>query len=208
MLGDCANCNCNHMCSKQGRSCVPIEKDEILSLYSPEERKILKAAAYVEASFYMKYTRLQETAAFAKKMGYKKIGIAFCIGIAEETKLFVKYFRQQGFEVYSICCKNCGIEKNELRLKKVTPDAPVECMCNPKHQGKYLNDQGCELFIAAGLCVGHDSLFLRACQGPVTTLVVKDRVLAHNPMSVVYSSYWKNKLGLNEPDPVEKGEKQ
>lgn len=25
----------------------------------------------------------------------------------------------------------------------------------------------------------------------------KDRVLGNNPMSVVYSSYWKNKLGIN-----------
>ena len=195
MLGDCANCNANHMCFKQGKSCVPIEQDEILGLYDKEEHKIMKAAAYVEATYYMKYTRLEETAAFAKKMGYKTLGLGFCMGIRDEAKLFVKFLSQE-FTVHSVCCKNCGIEKDVLGLKKVRPDAPVECMCNPKAQAKYLNDHGVELFISAGLCVGHDALFVKACNGPVTTLVVKDRVLGNNPMAVVYSGYWKGKLGL------------
>lgn len=198
MLGDCANCNCNHMCSQKGRSCTPVDQDEILGLYTEEDRKIMEAAAFVEASYYLRYTRLQETAAFAKKMGYHKLGIAFCAGIPDEAHLFAKYFRKEGFEVYSAICKNCGIEKDVLGLKKVNPDAPVECMCNPIGQAKVLNDHGCELFISAGLCVGHDALFAKSCKGPVTTLVVKDRVLAHNPMAVIYSGYWKKKLGIDD----------
>ena len=73
-------------------------------------------------------------------------------------------------------------------------------MCNPKAQAKYLNEHGVELFVSAGLCVGHDALFSKACDGPVTTLVVKDRVLGNNPMAVVYSGYWKKKLGLAAQD--------
>jgi uncharacterized metal-binding protein len=195
MLGDCANCNCNHMCAKLGKSCTGVQPEEVLALYNEDERRIMDAAAYVEATYYMKYTRLQETAAFARKMGYTKIGIGFCIGIAEEARLFAAYLSKE-FEVYSVCCKNCGVEKDVLGLKKVNPNAPVECMCNPKGQADFLNKQNCQLFVSAGLCVGHDALFARACKGPVTTLVVKDRVLAHNPMSVVYSGYWKKKLGL------------
>lgn len=197
MLGDCANCNCNHMCFAKGRSCVPVEEDKILALYDKEERKIMKAAAFVEATYYMQYTRLQETAAFAKKMGYKTLGLGFCMGIRDEAKLFVKYLSDQGFTVHSVCCKNCGINKDVLKLKKVRKDSPTEPMCNPKAQAQYLNDNGTELFISAGLCVGHDALFAKACDGPVTTLVVKDRVLGNNPMAVVYSGYWKGKLGLN-----------
>lgn len=200
MLGDCANCNCNHMCFKKGKSCVNVKQEDILGLYDKDERKIMKAAAYVEATFYMKYTRLQETAAFAKKMGYKKIGLGFCMGIRDEAELFAKYFRKQGLEVLSVCCKNCGINKDVLHLKKVNPDNPIEPMCNPKAQAKFLSDNGAELFVSAGLCVGHDALFARACKGPVTTLVVKDRVLGNNPMAVVYSGYWKKKLGLDDKD--------
>lgn len=196
MLGDCANCNCNHMCYAKGKSCVEIDQDKALAIYDKEERRIMKAAAYVEATFYMKYTRLQETAEFAKRMGYKTIGLGFCMGIQDEAKLFARYFTQQGFEVKSVCCKNCGINKDVLKLKKVSKDNPVEPMCNPKGQAQYLNENGAELFVSAGLCVGHDALFAKACNGPVTTLVVKDRVLGNNPMSVVYSSYWKGKLNL------------
>lgn len=196
MLGDCANCNCNHMCYAKGKSCVEIDQDKALAIYDKEERRIMKAAAYVEATFYMKYTRLQETTEFAKRMGYKTIGLGFCMGIQDEAKLFARYFTQHGFEVKSVCCKNCGINKDVLKLKKVSKDNPVEPMCNPKGQAQYLNEHGAELFVSAGLCVGHDALFAKACNGPVTTLVVKDRVLGNNPMSVVYSSYWKGKLNL------------
>lgn len=198
MLGDCANCNCNHMCFKKSKSCVPLDQEEVLGLYNDEERKIMQAAAYVEGTYYMKHTRLQETADFAKQMGYKKIGLGFCMGIRDEAKLFAKYLAKHGFEVNSVCCKNCGINKDVLGLKRVHEDAPFEAMCNPKSQAKVLNDAGCELFISAGLCVGHDALFVGACNGPVTTLVVKDRVLGNNPMAVVYSGYWKGKLGLND----------
>lgn len=195
MLGDCANCNCAHMCFKKGKSCVPVEQQEILGLYNEEERRVMEAAAYVEATYYMKYTRLQETAAFAKRMGYKTLGVGFCMGIRDEAKLFVKYL-SKNFTVHSICCKNCGISKEVLGLKKVNPKDEVEPMCNPKAQAKFLADKGVELYISAGLCVGHDALFAKACPGLVTTLAVKDRVLGNNPMSVVYSGYWKGKLGI------------
>lgn len=36
-----------------------------------------------------------------------------------------------------------------------------------------------------GLCVGHDSLFFRYSKGLATTLVAKDRVLAHNPVGAL-----------------------
>lgn len=51
-----------------------------------------------------------------------------------------------------------------------------------------------------GSGVGHDAIFNASCKGPVTNLIAKDRVLAHNPMGAVYSNYWRNKLGLNGED--------
>ena len=40
------------------------------------------------------------------------------------------------------------------------------------------------------------------CSGPVTTLVVKDRLLAHNPLGAIYSRYWKKKLGIMDEGEV------
>ena len=53
-------------------------------------------------------------------------------------------------------------------------------------QARYLNSLGTDLNIMMGLCVGHDSLFIRNSEAPVTVMVVKDRVLGHNPAAALY----------------------
>ena len=40
-----------------------------------------------------------------------------------------------------------------------------------------------------GLCVGHDSLFIRHSKALVTVLIAKDRVTGHNPAAVLYTSH-------------------
>ncbi len=59
-----------------------------------------------------------------------------------------------------------------------------------------LNSQHTEFNIVIGLCVGHDSMFYKYSEALVTTLVAKDRVLAHNPCGAIYLSegYYKAKL--------------
>ena len=109
---------------------------------------------------------------------------------------------QQGFEFYSVCCKNCSFAKKEYGLKQVKPELDHEAMCNPKFQARFLKEKGVELFIICGLCVGHDAIFTANCDGPVTALVAKDRLLAHNPLGAIYSRYWKRKLGILDPDEV------
>ena len=42
--------------------------------------------------------------------------------------------------------------------------------------------------IVIGLCVGHDTLFLRHSHAPTTVMIVKDRVLAHNPVAALYTA--------------------
>lgn len=70
-------------------------------------------------------------------------------------------------------------------------------------QARILNDAGCDLNVIVGLCVGHDTLFMRHAEAPVTYLVVKDRVLAHNPAAALYTkgSYYKRLLSPDLPDP-------
>lgn len=200
MIGNCADCK-NHICAAKGISCTKVDEKQIINSYSEEEHKIMQAAAFVEATYYSQLTRLEETAEFARQMGYKKLGLAFCIGLNKEAHL-IKKFLAKDFEVVSICCKNCAIAKDKLHLKKINPQSKTESMCNPKQQAQFLNDAGCDLFISCGLCVGHDAIFNKNCNGPVTTLVAKDRVLAHNPLGVVYSRYWRKKLKLMEENEI------
>lgn len=197
MKCDCANCK-THACYTKGVNCTGVDQADVIAAYTEEEKQIMAAAAYVEGTFYSNITRLQETAEFAKAMGYKKLGMAFCIGLNAEAKYIAKFFTNAGFEFYSICCKNCSVAKKELGLKQVKPELNHEAMCNPKMQARFLAEQGVELYISCGLCVGHDTIFNANAQGPVTTLVVKDRLLAHNPLGAIYSRYWKRKLGIME----------
>lgn len=196
MMGDCANCNCSHMCYVKGKSCVPVDVEAVKAAYTADERKMMEAAAWVEGTFYRQHTRLEEIVDFGARMGYRKIGLAFCIGLRDEARLFARYLSKH-FEVVSICCKNCGIGKRELGLQQIDANKERETMCNPKNQAKHLNEQHCELAVAVGLCVGHDSIFYANCEMPVTTLVTKDRVLSHNPCGAVYASYWRRKLGID-----------
>ena len=69
-------------------------------------------------------------------------------------------------------------------------------MCNAIGQAIVLNEAHTDLNILLGLCVGHDSLFIKHSDAPITVFAVKDRVLCHNPLAVIYGAdkYYKSKL--------------
>lgn len=163
-----------------------------------EDARIAFVAARVEGLCYQpvpgsdavnaRWTRVEDTIAFATLMGHKKIGIATCIGLLDEAERLSAILRAQGFEPLSVCCKAGSIDKLELGLKesdKVRPGT-FEPACNPIAQAEILNRQGSDMNIILGLCVGHDMLFNKHSKAPVTTLVVKDRVTGHNPVAVLY----------------------
>ena len=168
--------------------------DDVKEQYQGRELEMMQAAACTEGRYYLKLTRLEESVEFAKLLGTKKIGLAFCIGLAEEAKLIEAYFAKF-FEVHSVCCKVCAIEKDKLGLEPIKAGAK-EVMCNPKVQAAILNKEATELNFTVGLCVGHDMLFTSASAAPVSCLVAKDRVMAHNPLGAIYSRYWRRKLGI------------
>ena len=47
-----------------------------------------------------------------------------------------------------------------------------------------------DINVIVGLCVGVDCVFTKASQAPVTTLFVKDKSLANNPIGALYSDYY------------------
>jgi len=100
------------------------------------------------------------------------------------------HFTYNDFETESIICKVGGISKDTVNLSDTKP------MCNPITQAKFLNKAKTDFNVVVGLCVGHDSLFIKYSEAPVTVLAVKDRVLAHNPLGAVYlaDGFYRNKL--------------
>ena len=169
----------------------------------PLTRRAAQESARVESEGYCKWTRVEEVCQFAKKMGFKKIGIATCISFVDQANVLSQILESYGFEVASAACKNGGVPKEAIGLKdseKIRPGGH-ESMCNPVSQAELLNEAGCEFNIVLGLCVGHDSLFFKHSNGLATTLVAKDRVLAHNPVGALYlaDSYYSRVWGPDRP---------
>jgi uncharacterized metal-binding protein len=134
--------------------------------------------------------RIQEICEFAQKMGYGKLGLAFCGGLHEEALAMTRVLESQGFETVSVMCKAGRTPKEVLGVKE---DEKIrigefESMCSPVAQAMILNDAGTDFNILLGLCVGHDSLFMRYSKAFCTVAVVKDRVLAHNPCAALYTT--------------------
>jgi uncharacterized metal-binding protein len=128
-------------------------------------------------------TRVQDTYEFAQRMGYKKLGIAFCSALHEEASFLSRILEAQGFEVVSVVCKTGGTPKEYIGIKG--EEDAQKPMCSPIAQAMILNDEKTDLNILVGLCVGHDSLFLKYSNAYSTVLVAKDRTLGHNPASAL-----------------------
>jgi uncharacterized metal-binding protein len=81
-----------------------------------EDARISRAATRVEGLCYehvtgsdavhARWTRVEDTIAFARLMGYRKIGIATCIGLLDEAHRLSLILKAQGFEPLSVCCKS------------------------------------------------------------------------------------------------------
>jgi len=187
---DCAKCETKEC--RKGKDCFDAAEEHLALYQDAEVVRLHKAAAAIEARHYGKEPRLREIVLFAKELGCRKLGIAFCVGLSEEAKV-VQEILAKDFEVSSVCCKACGINKEAVGLEKIKPHRK-EIMCNPVGQAALLAKAGTELNVMCGLCVGHDALFSAASEAPVTTFIAKDRVLAHNPAGAVYCQYVRRNL--------------
>ena len=164
----------------------------------PENQDFYITASELEALGYCQWPRLKETIVLCQKMGYTRIGLAFCFGLRKEAKIVDGLLRRAGLEVVSVICKTGGVDKERAGI---SPDCKLnpgnfEAMCNPIAQAMLLNEQKTQFNIALGLCVGHDSMFYKYSDALVTTLVAKDRVTGHNPAAAIYCAegYFKNRI--------------
>ena len=181
----------------------------------PEIREFARQASIQEFENYMnmpeglmsRNPRVEEVIQFSKKMGYRKLGVAFCVGLKKEAEMLTQILENRGFEVVSVCCKAGGIPKERIGIRDdqkivYTFIGPGhwETMCSPISQAEILNDSEVDFNVLLGLCVGHDSLFFKYARAPVTVLVTKDRVFGHNPAVGLYQSHaYYSRLIRKEP---------
>ena len=175
----------------------------------PDER-LARVAAEVEGLCYeqrpggavhARWTRVEDTVALAKRMGWKRVGIATCIGLLDESARLAEILEAQGLEPVSVCCKVGSVDKAELGIGeelKVRPGT-FEPLCNPIAQARILNRLATDMNVIMGLCVGHDMLFAKHADAPTTTLVAKDRVTGHNPVAALYGNHFYYKRLAKQP---------
>lgn len=201
----CANCgtfNCSSLAKDFPDFCLTKnsgkENAEALAIYTKEglENKIAVSSAEVEGIFYKQMTRVEEIMEFARRIGAKKIGIATCLGLVSEARIFKRILDAKGFDNFMVVCKVGANDKSMIGIKdeqKINRGAAHESLCNPVMQAKILNREKTDLNVIVGLCVGHDSLFFKYSEAFCTTLVTKDRVLGHNPAAALYTANSYNK---------------
>lgn len=194
---DCGTLACRgKVTEKFPKFCLTVEAGEAGAAESlrryeenEEEKALVRNASILEAEFYCKMCRVEETIEFVRRMGYKKIGVATCMGMLAEAKIFSRILQKKDIDHTVVCCKVGAVEKGEIGMgpeQKLNGGCGHESMCNPILQAETLRRHGTEFNVVMGLCVGHDSLFMRHSHAPVTVMVVKDRVLGHNPVAALY----------------------
>lgn len=182
---DCARCG-GTACTTEDLEATPelcprrvtaeaMQQAEQIRTSDSEVQRYAQVAAEVEETGYRKWPRVQELIEFCKRLDIQRIGIAFCVGLREETRALVEILESHGFTVDSVACT-------------------VNGGCNPVGQALTLNELHTQLNVIMGLCLGHDILFQQFSEAPVTTLVVKDRVTCHNPVGPIVNRCWHNSL--------------
>jgi len=178
---DCVEC-ADRVCLK-GANCTsefgdvfPVEKYAKL-------HHSMEVTADIAAENHRRLCRVAEFIYYCLGMEYKHVGIAFCVEMFQETEILTRLMRRF-FKVSPVCCKVGGYMKPDF----YTSSNGVAC--NPIGQARVLNGIETDINALVGLCVGCDLIFTRYSKAPASTLFVKDKSLANNPVSALYSKYY------------------
>jgi uncharacterized metal-binding protein len=225
LIPTCASCDLQlnrkicYTAEGVGSKCCPTLTDEKVLREANKEyesadiREFARQASIQEAECYANRhrrpyimqptkTRMQEICEFAHKMGYERLGLAFCAGLVKEAAAVEEILKAHGFDVVSVLCKVGRTSKEKIGIKDEEKiyQGTDEAMCNPIYQAKLLNHVKSQFNILIGLCVCHDSLFFKYAEAPTTVLAAKDRVTGHNPLAAIYlSESYYQKIKHTEP---------
>jgi uncharacterized metal-binding protein len=170
---DCLACN-DRVCLL-GLACSQASGLEAATIPGDYGR-LLEAATDIAREEERTLCRLAEVVYFCLEMRFRRVGLAFCVDLLEPSRILAGVLRRF-FEVVPVCCKVGGVSNGDLE------SAP----CNPLGQAAALNAAKTDVNVTSGLCVGADCVFNQASHAPVTTLFVKDKSLANNPIGALYS---------------------
>jgi len=172
MAVDCADCK-SFVCRTGRVEALPVncpmrsELSDFRQLYARSRwREIAYCAARVEAEGYGRWPRVSEMTEFARRIGFRRLGIAHCPSTSPEARLAKAYLKTHGLEAI----------------------LPPESGCDPEEQARFFKERSADLNIICGMCPGHDSIFIRTSSAPVTSLIVRDLMLQHNPAAALYTS--------------------
>lgn len=197
---DCISCR-DKVCLI-GRECALFSRNSLRPIPGMKEvERILEAGLDIACEEERKLCRLSEVIYFCLEMKYRRIGIAYCSDLQEPAEILTQVMRRF-FDVFPVCCKIGGLSVDDpFSLKNADSDRGERkkyIACNPRGQAEVLNRLGTDFNIIVGLCVGSDSIFTDASDAPVTTLFVKDKSLANNPIGALYSDYYLKEASMAE----------
>jgi uncharacterized metal-binding protein len=187
---DCLAC-LDRRCLKGGRC------ELATSAVSPrtvghETDRMLEASLDISSEEERTLCRLSELIYFCLEMRYQRIGVAYCFELQEPAAILTRVLRRF-FTVCPVCCKIGGaLVSDFLRgLQAEKGPRPARLVaCNPIGQAAVLNRIRTDINVLVGMSMGTDCIFAQFSDAPVTTLFVKDRSLANNPIGAVYSDYY------------------
>jgi len=158
----------------------------------PENVDLYKAACVVGAVNDGYRPRIEEALDFAIQMGFSKVGFTACTALSSELAIITKLFTQSGLEVVAAGCAIGRVSAEDRGLPEL--GKYLNSGCNPLAQAEILNKSGTHLNYILGLCMGHDILFTQQSNAPVSTLIVKDRLLGNNPAAALYAYHARRSL--------------
>jgi uncharacterized metal-binding protein len=174
----------------QGERCELVSSAVAGHTVDRETERMFEAALDISSEEERTLCRLSELIYFCLEMRYQRIGVAFCTDLQKPTEILVRVLRRFA-KVYPVCCKIGGVSALPLGSQAEREPKPARSVaCNPQGQAEVLNRMGTDMNVLVGLCMGADCIFSRFSDAPVTTLFVKDRSLANNPIGAVYSDYY------------------
>ena len=184
---DCVVC-LDRVCLS-GKGCPHVIPELHCPAGSTQSVQTLDVATDIAWETERQLCRVAEFVHFCHGMKYEHVGVAFCVDLFRETQILTHLLRRY-VRVTPVCCKIGG----ELSVEPEYVPSGARAACNPLGQAAELNRARVDINAIVGLCMGCDVLFARHSLAPVTTLFVKDRLLANNPVGALYSHYYLKEL--------------
>jgi uncharacterized metal-binding protein/predicted Fe-Mo cluster-binding NifX family protein len=175
---DCIACS-DRVCLK-GATCRGYPEGSDYEQIAAQLRQMMDVAMDIAAEPERILCRIAELVYFCVEMQYQHVGLAFCTDLLSESETVTRLLRRF-VRVTPVCCRAGGGAQDQY--------GTASAICNPFGLARILNEAKTDLNVVVGLSMGCDVVFTRLSQAPVTTLFVKDKLLANNPVSAVHSRH-------------------